>query len=123
MDRRFRFIWALVVAIAVLNGWFFYVRYSFRREREEVLKKDLRMMREAIDNYTIDKQAAPQSLQDLVARQYLKEIPKDPITRKENWVQHFGDSVLSTEKTTTRLDDIHSASGQLSRNGTPYNTW
>ena len=66
MNRRFRFIWALVVAIAVLTGWFFYVRYSFRREREDVLKQDLRMMRVAIDNYTIHKQAVPQSLQDLV---------------------------------------------------------
>jgi general secretion pathway protein G len=80
-------------------------------------------MRQAIDNYTLDKQRAPQSLQDLLTEHYLKEIPKDPFTRQKDWVLHFGDTVLSTEQTATGLDDVHSASGQVGRNGTAYNSW
>ncbi len=35
-------------------------------------------MRQAIDNYTLDKQQAPQSLDDLVDAHYLREVPVDP---------------------------------------------
>jgi len=40
------------------------------RSREAVLKQALQEMRKAIDNFTVDKQGAPQSLDDL-APQYL----------------------------------------------------
>src|SRR5277367_5661338 len=48
---------------------------TIQRSREAVLKHDLQVLREAIDNYTLDKQAAPQSLDDLQQAGYLREVP------------------------------------------------
>ena len=96
---------------------------SIQHAREAVLKKDLQTMREAIDNYTLDKQQAPQSLQDLVDAHYLRQVPIDPVTHKDDWVPHFGDTVMSPDQTGTGMDDIHSGSEQISSDGTPYNTW
>jgi general secretion pathway protein G len=123
VKRQVWFISAMVVLLAVLAGGIFYLRYSMRRGRETTLKQDLQTMRRAIDNYTLDKQRAPQSLQDLLTGHYLKEIPTDPFTRHEDWVLHFGDTVLNPDQTATGLDDVHSASGQVGRDGTPYNSW
>ena len=96
---------------------------SIQHAREAVLKKDLQTMREAIDNYTLDKQQAPQSLQDLVDGHYLRQVPMDPVTHKDDWVPHFGDTVMSPDQTGTGIDDVHSGSEQISSDGTPYNTW
>ena len=52
---------------------------TVKHAREAVLKQDLQTMRQAIDNYTLDKQQAPQSLQDLVDAHYLREVPLDPV--------------------------------------------
>jgi hypothetical protein len=46
-------------------------------------------MRQAIDQYTLDKDKPPQSLQDLMNGHYLEEIPMDPFTRKKDWVLEF----------------------------------
>jgi general secretion pathway protein G len=91
--------------------------------RESVLKKDLQTMREAIDNYTLDKQQAPQSLQDLVDAHYLRNIPNDPITRSPDWVTHEGDAVITPDQTGTGIDDVHSGSDMMSSEGTPYSSW
>lgn len=91
--------------------------------RETALKQDLQTMRQAIDNYTLDKQQAPQSLDDLVQAHYLREVPADPITHQKDWVTHIGDMVLSPEQSGSGVDDVHSASDQVGSNGEPYNTW
>jgi general secretion pathway protein G len=93
------------------------------RARETVLKQDLSTMRQAIDNYTLDKQQAPQSLDDLVDAHYLREVPVDPISRQKDWVTHFGDTVLSPEQSGSGIDDVHSASDQIGSDGRPYNAW
>ncbi len=80
-------------------------------------------MRSAIDNYTIDKQRAPQSLQDLVTAHYLGAVPVDPITRHRDWVTHFGDCVIKPDRTVTGIDGVHSATRLIALNGTPYSTW
>ena len=49
-----------------------------QREREAILRTDLRTIRDAIDNYTLDKHGHPKSLQDLVDAGYLRAIPVDP---------------------------------------------
>ena len=104
------------------------IRYdrSVQRAREAVLKSDLQVMRQAIDNYTLDKEAAPQSLDDLVNPQapYLREVPVDPMTRAKDWHVDFGDFVLSPDQTNSGIVDVHSSSTQVSSiEGTPYNTW
>ncbi len=96
---------------------------NVRRAREAVLHSDLQELRKAIDNYTLDKQAAPQSLDDLVQAKYLRSIPIDPITRQPDWVPQFDNVVLSPDQNGTGMTDIHSNSGETSLEGTPYNTW
>ena len=96
---------------------------SIRRARESVLKQDLQTMRQAIDNYTLDKQQAPQSLQDLVDGHYLRSVPVDPVCRQE-WVLHFSDTVISPDQNGSGIDDVHSAcEGDGAADQTPYNTW
>ena len=96
---------------------------TVQHAREAVLKKDLQTMREAIDNYTLDKQQAPQSLQDLVDAHYLRQVPIDPIDQQNDWELHYGDMVLSPDQSSTGVDDVHSGSDQMGSDGTPYNTW
>jgi general secretion pathway protein G len=96
---------------------------TIQHARESVLKKDLQTMREAIDNYTMDKQQAPQSLQDLVDAHYLRQVPMDPISQQNDWVLHYGDAVLTPDQSGTGVDDVHSGSEQVGSDGTSYNTW
>lgn len=93
------------------------------KARESVLKQDLQTMRQAIDNYTLDKQQAPQSLEDLVDAHYLREIPVDPVSQQKDWVLHFGDTVLTAEQNGTGVDDVHSGSESIGSNGEAYSTW
>jgi general secretion pathway protein G len=81
------------------------------------------MMRQAIDRYTLDKEQAPQSLQDLVNGHYLKEIPTDPFTHKKDWVPYFSDTVMTPDQMTTGIADLHSNSTQLGSDGTAYSDW
>jgi len=94
-----------------------------RHAREAALKQDLQTMRHAIDNYTLDKQQAPQSLQDLVDAHYLREVPNDPVCRTNDWEVHIGDTVLSPDQTSTGVDDVHSGCQQTAMDGTSYTTW
>ena len=96
---------------------------SILHAREAVLKKDLMTMREAIDNYTMDKQQAPQSLEDLVQAGYLRQVPVDPITQQPDWALHTGDTVLTPEQTGTGVDDVHAGTDTISSDGTPYSSW
>ena len=96
---------------------------TVKRARETVLRQDLQTMRQAIDNYTLDKQQAPQSLDDLVDAHYLREVPNDPVCQKKDWVTHIGDTVLSPDQTSTGVDDVHSGCEQTAMDGTPYTTW
>lgn len=110
----------ILILIGVAAG-----RYdrTVKMARESRLKNDLQVLRVAIDNYTLDKQTAPQSLQDLVDAHYLRAVPNDPITNAPDWVLHQGDTVLSPDQTGIGVDDVHSNSEQISIEGTPYNTW
>jgi general secretion pathway protein G len=96
---------------------------SVHHAREAVLKQDLQTMRQAIDNYTMDKQQAPQSLEDLVSAHYLREVPIDPVCNQVDWNPHFGDTVLSPDQTTTGLDDVFSGCDQVGSDGRSYTTW
>jgi general secretion pathway protein G len=97
---------------------------TIQRSREAVLKHDLQIMRAAIDNFTLDKQAAPQSLDDLQQAGYLREVPMDPTTQAKDWSPVFDNIVLSPDQVTTGIVDVHSNSGKTSEfDGTAYNTW
>jgi general secretion pathway protein G len=97
---------------------------AIRQAREAVLKEDLRVMRSAIDSYTMDKQKAPQALQDLVQEGYLREIPEDPITHsRDSWVTNTSDSLYSVDQTDAGVDDVHSGSQETGSDGQPYSSW
>jgi general secretion pathway protein G len=110
----------IMILVGIAAGMY---QQSIRRAREAVLKQDLQTMRTAIDNYTMDKLQAPQSLQDLADAHYLRELPIDPFTQQRDWVAHFGDTIISPEQTGTGVDDVHSNSDQTGSDGTTYNTW
>jgi general secretion pathway protein G len=108
----------ILVGIAAGN-----YRYAQIHARESVLKQDLQVMRSAIDHYTLDKQAAPQSLEDL-APQYLHAVPVDPITHAKDWVTVVDSVVLTPDQAGSGITDVHSASDKASPfDQSPYNTW
>jgi general secretion pathway protein G len=97
---------------------------AIRMAREAVLKEDLHVMRAAIDSYTMDKQKAPQSLDDLIQDGYLKEIPIDPFTHtKDSWVTDTGDALHSLDQTDPGVDDVHSGAQEQGSDGQPYSSW
>jgi general secretion pathway protein G len=110
---------AILASIAVGN-----YQHSVWRAREAVLRNDLFTMRSSIDQYTLDKQKAPQSLDDLVSAGYIKSIPKDPITNEtDTWVTEQEDSLMAIDQTAPGIVDVHSGSNAESTEGTAYSTW
>lgn len=97
---------------------------SVKRSREAALKQDLFVMRNAIQQYTLDKEAAPSSLDDLVAAKYLSGVPTDPITRAKDWHTDSEQVLLDPQQTSSGITDVHSNSPDISPfENTPYNTW
>jgi general secretion pathway protein G len=94
------------------------------RSREAVLRNDLFELRKLISQYTLDKQKAPQSLDDLVSGGYIKAIPKDPMTGEANWEVVQEEVLLTVDQQDPGIDDVHSASTATSSDGSSaYNTW
>jgi general secretion pathway protein G len=95
------------------------------RAREAVLRDDLYTMRKLIDEYTIDKQHPPTSLDDLVEAGYLRGgVPADPFTgTNQTWKVDQEDVPLSPDQTSAGIVDVHSGSDDISLDGTPYSSW
>jgi len=93
--------------------------------KEAVLRADLHVMRDAINSYTVDKEKAPQSLEDLVTAGYLRAIPKDPITgRVDTWQTSMSDTLSTIDQTDSGgIDDVHSGAQMTALDGTEHNTW
>lgn len=111
----------ILVSIAVPN----YTR-SIKQARESVLRQNLFTLRDLISQYTLDKQKAPQSLEDLKEAGYLKNIPVDPMTGSADWqVEQLDDQTTYSADAQDQggIDDVHSNSTQVGTNGQAYNTW
>ena len=106
----------IVITIIVILATMSAVRYeqSVVRAHEAALHQDLMVMRQAINNYTLDKEAAPTSLDDLHTSGYIGEIPTDPITREKDWTTATCDDVLSPDQVAGGICDVHSASDAVS---------
>ena len=89
------------------------------KARETILKEDLRTMRKMIDQYAADKEKLPQSLEDLVTEQYMRDVPIDPMTGQKDWVVDIGDDTVSRDGG-TGVVDVHSAAAGEGSDGTPY---
>jgi general secretion pathway protein G len=99
-------------------------RNSIIRAKEAVLRDQLFMMRQLIDEYTLDKQKAPKMLEDLVEGRYLREIPRDPFTGSNTtWQVIMEDTMMAVDQTEPGIVDVKSGSDRISLDGTPYNTW
>src|SRR5580698_2601791 len=96
---------------------------SIVRSREAVLRNDLFELRSLISQYTLDKQKAPQSLDDLVQGGYIKVVPKDPMTNEANWEVKQEDVLLSADQQDPGIDDVSSASNAIASDGTAYSSW
>lgn len=97
---------------------------AIRSAREAVLREDLHVMRAAIDSYTMDKQKAPQSLDDLVQSGYLRAIPEDPMTHsRDTWATDTSDAMYSLDQTEPGIDNVHSGSEETGSDGQPYSSW
>ena len=113
------FLILILMGVATVN-----YQQSILHARESVLRQDLTAIRNAIDAYTLDKQKAPQSLQDLVSANYLKEVPEDPMTKsRDTWETVMEDSLMSVDQQQPGISDVHSGSQQTGSDGSAYNTW
>lgn len=116
----------VVITIVMILATIAAGRYdkSVQRAREATLKQDLFIMRNAIQQYTLDKEAGPSSLDDLVEAKYLSAVPTDPMTRAKDWHTESEQVLLDPQQTSAGLTDVHSSSTQVSPfEGTTYNTW
>ncbi len=112
-----------VIAVLMSIALPIYTR-SIQRSKESVLKNNLFTLRTVIDEYTYDKQKAPQSLQDLVSDGYLRQVPMDPITgSNESWKLIMEDATNTVNQTQPGIFDIRSGSDLTSQEGTPYSEW
>lgn len=92
------------------------------KARESVLKEDLFVFRDVIDQYYSDKGKYPSSLGDLVKEGYIRGIPKDPFTNSaDTWQIIYSES--ETEGEEQGIYDVHSGSDLVALDGTPYNEW
>jgi general secretion pathway protein G len=108
----------ILMAIAIPN----YNR-TVIQSRESVLRSNLSTLRSVISQYTLDKQKAPQSLDDLVQAGYLRQIPVDPMTKETNWEVKEEDVMMAVDQQEPGIDDVHSASSGVASDGTAYSTW
>ncbi|HZP92630.1 MAG TPA: type II secretion system protein GspG [Burkholderiales bacterium] len=93
--------------------------HSTERAKEAVLKQDLSQMREAIDKYYGDHNRYPESLDDLVEKKYLRNIPPDPITDSATtWTV-----VPPTETDKGNVFDVKSGAPGTAQDGTQYSQW
>jgi general secretion pathway protein G len=122
MKRRKKLFYVTIVILALAAFRLFQIRCPLlRHTRETKLSLDLYKIRIAIENYALEKERGPRTLQELVDTHYLSEIPVDPFTQKEDWVPDIDDpraGVVGPE-----IVDVHSASDRVGCNGDSYKDW
>jgi general secretion pathway protein G len=97
---------------------------SLIRTKESVLRNNLFTIRTTLDEYTYDKQKAPQSLTDLVTEGYLREVPFDPMTgSNQSWKIDMEDALRTVSQTEPGIFDVHSGSDKKSLEGSAYSDW
>ena len=117
----------VVITIILILASFAMPSYhiSVIHAREAVLRDDLFTMRKLIDEFTIDKQRPPNSLDELVDAGYLRGgIPTDPFTgSNQTWKTDVEDVPISQDQAAAGIVDVHSGSDDISLDGTAYSSW
>lgn len=122
MARGFTLIELLVVlAIVALLSAISLPRYTqyVERNREAVLAENLRLTRDALEQFHADRGRYPEALEELVTRRYLKTLPVDPILESSQYWR-VSEPLPPAEG---KIGDIHSAAPGIGRNGRRYTTW
>lgn len=89
------------------------------RAREDVLREDLYILRDAIDKFYADRNVYPATLQELVKEKYLRAIPVDPLTSSsQSWIVDPPE-----DKTLGAVANVRSGAANKGRNGVPYADW
>jgi general secretion pathway protein G len=97
---------------------------SIIRAKESVLRNNLFTLRNMIDEYTVDKQKAPDSLQELVSDGYLRQVPQDPMTGSDDtWHIIMEDVPVGGSNGSPGIFDIRSGSDKKALDGTSYSDW
>jgi general secretion pathway protein G len=112
----------LLVVLAIIGGLLALAapRYLHRVDlaKETVLLSDLATMRDALDKFFGDHGRYPASLDELVARRYLRSIPPDPITEStHSWIV-----VAPPPPEQGAVYDVKSGAPGRTSDGRPYNT-
>jgi general secretion pathway protein G len=109
----------ILVSIVVPN----YQRHLIKA-REAVLMEDLYQMRRAIDAYFADHISYPESLDDLVANKYIRDLPRDPFTQStDTWEEVPPVPSIEGDLAEGGLENVHSGSDLVGLNGIPYRDW
>jgi general secretion pathway protein G len=109
----------ILAAIAVPN-----YKWGIIKAREAVLSETLYGLRSTIDQYYADQGKYPDSLDDLVTKQYLRAKPKDPFTGStDSWVTITPPSSPDGGEVKGSVYDVHSGSNIIGTNGKSYNEW
>jgi competence protein ComGC len=89
MSKRTALLALGLIALALLEAKLLLPIYvpSSRQARERIIQQDLITMRVVISQYTLDMQKRPHSLDDLIVAGYLKDLPTEPKTRRnDTWI-------------------------------------
>ena len=98
-------------------------RNSITSAKEAVLRSDLFLMRDAIDQYYADKGKYPESLETLVSDRYIRRVPEDPITNSADWQTVPAPAEPGSLSTSTGIYDVKSSAPGVSLDGSPYSEW
>jgi len=93
------------------------------RAKEATLRQDLFTLRDVVQQFTLDKQKAPQTLDDVKQAGYIRDIPIDPFTGEANWTLDMEDALLAVDQQEPGIWDIHSSSNLTASDGTAYSSW
>ena len=92
---------------------------SIERSKEAVLKQNLATLRDTIDKYYGDRGRYPDSLEDLVVKKYLRNVPLDPLTESAaTWV-----IVTPEDPGKGMVYDVKSGAQGNASDGTSYDDW
>ena len=92
---------------------------SIDSSKETILEENLRNTRTVIDQFRADTGRYPDSLEQLVEKKYLRELPMDPVTgSRETWIVE-----PPQEEEQGEVGDIRSGAPGNGRKGKPYAEW
>jgi|HubBroStandDraft_1064217.scaffolds.fasta_scaffold00286_14 general secretion pathway protein G len=111
----------VLLAIAVPN-----YTHNVLLAKEAKLHQNLTTLNKVIQEYSLDKKKAPQSLDDLVTAGYIKFIPDDITGSNTTWqtdpeAQDADNTAWDPNQ--PGIGSVHSGSNETSSDGQPYSSW